>query len=129
MSAKSVLGRGVGALLPEDLTGSGEEKFFQFGLYMTVSANTKEELTNLCQKVESMLGGMLMGPAGFFEMSEGVIRALRHVHMAPDDAAFYGVKAGDAMKLQLGGPCGITLDRLLVRVDKSFKLEVHIDTD
>jgi ParB family chromosome partitioning protein len=29
MNAKSVLGRGVGALLPEDLTGTGEEKFFQ----------------------------------------------------------------------------------------------------
>lgn len=29
MSAKSVLGRGVGALLPEDPTGSSEEKFFQ----------------------------------------------------------------------------------------------------
>jgi len=28
MSAKSVLGRGVGALLPDDLAGSGEEKFF-----------------------------------------------------------------------------------------------------
>src|SRR5881394_4661797 len=26
-------------------------------------------------------GAMLMGPSGFFEMSEGVIRALRHVHM------------------------------------------------
>src|SRR6266550_4358981 len=30
-------------------------------------------------------GGMLMGPAGFFEMHEGVIRALRHVHMSPAD--------------------------------------------
>ena len=38
-------------------------------------------------------GCMLMGPAGFFEMPDGVIRALRHVHMHPDDAAFYGVKA------------------------------------
>lgn len=28
MSGKSVLGRGVGALLPEDLTSTGEEKFF-----------------------------------------------------------------------------------------------------
>jgi putative phosphotransacetylase len=79
--------------------------------------------------IKGTLGCMLMGPAGFFEMSEGVIRALRHVHMAPDDAAYYGVKAGDAMKLKIGGPCGISLDRLLVRVDKSFKLEVHIDTD
>src|SRR5215470_12376471 len=79
--------------------------------------------------IKGTLGCMLMGPAGFFEMSEGVIRAMRHVHMAPTDAEFYAVKAGDAMKLKIGGPCGITLDRMLVRVDKSFKLEVHIDTD
>src|SRR3954454_21131456 len=31
-------------------------------------------------------GCMLMGAAGFFEMPDGVIRALRHVHMHPDDA-------------------------------------------
>lgn len=74
-------------------------------------------------------GCMLMGPAGFFEMQDGVIRAVRHVHMHPDDAAFYGVKAGDSMKLRIGGPCAITLDQLLCRVDPSFKLEVHIDTD
>ena len=79
--------------------------------------------------IKGTLGCMLMGPAGFFEMGEGVIRALRHVHMAPEDAAFYGVKAGEAMKLRIGGPCGITLDSLLARVDKLFKLEVHIDTD
>jgi putative phosphotransacetylase len=74
-------------------------------------------------------GCMLMGPAGFFEMPDGVIRALRHVHMHPDDATFYGVKGGDDMKLKIEGPCALTLDKLLVRVDKSFKLEVHIDTD
>jgi putative phosphotransacetylase len=72
---------------------------------------------------------MLMGPAGFFEMSEGVIRAARHAHMHPQDAAFYGVKQGDVMKLRLGGECGLILDRMLCRVDPSFKLEVHIDTD
>lgn len=74
-------------------------------------------------------GCMLMGPAGFFEMKEGVIRALRHVHLHPNDAAFYGVKAGDEMKLKVGGPCAITLDQMLCRVDPSVKLEVHIDTD
>jgi putative phosphotransacetylase len=79
--------------------------------------------------IKGTLGCMLMGPAGFFEMQEGVIRALRHVHMSPADATFYGVKGGDEMKLRIGGACGIMLDRLLCRVDKSFKLEVHIDTD
>jgi putative phosphotransacetylase len=74
-------------------------------------------------------GCMLMGPAGFFEMKQGVIRALRHVHMHPDDAAFYGVKQGDEMRLKVGGPCGVIFDKLLCRVDPAFKLEVHIDTD
>ena len=79
--------------------------------------------------IRDTLGCMLMGPAGFFEMQQGVIRALRHVHMSPADAEFYGVKAGDSMRLRIGGACGLVLDRMLARVDKSFKLEVHIDTD
>ncbi len=83
----------------------------------------------LSGNIKGTLGCMLMGPAGFFEMREGVIRALRHVHMSPEDASFYGVKAGEEMKLRIGGACGLTLDKLLVRVDKSFKLEVHLDTD
>src|SRR5689334_24713026 len=69
--------------------------------------------------IKGSLGAMLMGPAGFFEMPEGVIRAMRHVHMSPDDAKYYGVKAGDHMKLKIHGACGITLDQMLCRVDKS----------
>ena len=72
---------------------------------------------------------MLMGPAGFLELPEGVIRAAPHVHMSPEDAQFYKVKAGDMMRLRVGGDCGITFDRILVRVHADFKLEVHIDTD
>ncbi|MSU33533.1 MAG: phosphate propanoyltransferase [Pedosphaera sp.] len=74
-------------------------------------------------------GCMLMGPAGFFEMPQGVIRAARHVHMHPTDAAFYGVKLGQMMHLKIGGPCAVSLDQMRVRIDPSFKLEVHIDTD
>src|SRR5216683_6499021 len=83
----------------------------------------------LSGNIKGTLGCMLMGPAGFFEMPEGVIRALRHVHMSPDDANFYGVSAGSQMRLKIGGPCGLILDKMLVRVDERFKLEVHIDTD
>jgi putative phosphotransacetylase len=79
--------------------------------------------------IKGTLGGMLMGPAGFFEMESGIIRARRHVHMTPADADHYGVKAGDMMKLRIGGDCGLVLNQMLVRVDPAFKLEVHIDTD
>jgi putative phosphotransacetylase len=74
-------------------------------------------------------GCMLMGPNGFFEMNEGVIRAAPHVHMSPADADFYGVEAGEMMRLKVSGDVGVTFDQILVRIDPNFKLEVHIDTD
>ena len=83
----------------------------------------------LSGNIKGTPGCMLMGPAGFFEMKEGVIRAARHAHMHPEDAEFYEVKNGDQMQLKIGGDCGLILDKMLCRVDPSFKLEVHIDTD
>ena len=79
--------------------------------------------------IQGTPGCMLMGPAGFLELAEGVIRAAPHVHMHPDDASFYGVKPGDFVRLHVGGPSATTFDRILVRVSPDFKLEVHIDTD
>ena len=79
--------------------------------------------------IEGTPGCMLMGPAGFFEMTQGVIRAKRHAHMNAEDAAFYGVKKGELMQLRIGGECRLILEQMLVRIDPSFKLEVHIDTD
>ena len=79
--------------------------------------------------IEGTPGCMLMGPAGFLEMDKGVIRAAPHVHMAPADAAYYGVENKSYMKLRVGGELATTFDRIFVRVDPSFKLEVHIDTD
>lgn len=85
--------------------------------------------TRMSGDIAGTPGCMLMGPNGYFKLEEGVIRAQPHVHMNPDDAAFYGVKHLDAMKLKVHGDLGMTFDKLIVRVDPSFKLEVHIDTD
>jgi putative phosphotransacetylase len=80
--------------------------------------------------IKGSSGGYVIGPKGMIEMKEGIIRAARHVHMSPSDAAFYGVKAGDHMTLRVHSTkCSTRLDDMLVRVDPSFKLEVHIDTD
>ena len=51
-------------------------------------------------------------------MEQVIIRAIRHVHMSPTDADYYGVKPGDWMKLKIGGDCGITLDRLRGEVEE-----------
>ncbi len=74
-------------------------------------------------------GCVLVGPHGAVNLRQGVIRAERHVHMHPDDAKHYGVADGQYMKLRIDGPCGVTFDRLKVRIHPKVKLEVHIDTD
>src|SRR4051794_25884682 len=74
-------------------------------------------------------GALLMGPAGALELKEGVIRAAIHVHMNPDEAAFYGVRQGDAMKLHIGGAAALTFDRVIARIDPGSRLNVHMDTD
>ena len=79
--------------------------------------------------IEATPGCMLMGPKGFFEMPQGVIRAAPHVHMHPDDASYYGVEHKDVMRMKVHGVCPLTFDNIVVRVDESFNLEVHIDTD
>jgi len=74
-------------------------------------------------------GCFLMGPKGMIELKAGVIRHERHVHMGPADAAYYGVKDGDRMKLRVVSDCAAVLEDLLVRQGAGIKLEVHLDTD
>lgn len=75
-------------------------------------------------------GCVLMGPKGVVELTSGVIRAMRHVHMGPADIAHYGVQDGDLMHLRVvSRGCTTTLEDLVVRYEPTVKLEVHLDTD
>jgi propanediol utilization protein len=78
---------------------------------------------------EGTPGGVLVGPRGAVNLSKGIIRAQRHVHMSPADAEFHKVKDGDKVKLKIVGPCGLMFDEMVVRIHPKVKLEVHIDTD
>lgn len=79
--------------------------------------------------IEGTPGCLLIGPKGTVELTKGVIRAERHVHMGDRDAEYYGVRAKDRMNLRIHGTCPTTLEGLLVRTHPDWKLEVHIDTD
>jgi propanediol utilization protein len=64
------------------------------------------------------------------ELQQGVIRAMRHVHMGPEDLEYYGVRDGDLVHLRVESPsCTTVLEDLAVRAGKGIKLEVHLDTD
>ena len=72
---------------------------------------------------------MLEGLEGTCEISQGVICALRHIHMAPDDALSFGVRDGDIVMVTVRGERTLTFGDVLVRVDPDFRLSMHIDTD
>lgn len=71
----------------------------------------------------------LAGPKGVLYLKEGCIVAARHIHMTPDDAAEKGLKDGDRVSVRMGNERGAVLDNVKIRVDPSFSLEMHIDTD
>jgi putative phosphotransacetylase len=74
-------------------------------------------------------GAIIMGPKGNIELKEGIIRAAIHVHMNPGEAAYFGVKQGDLMKLRIGGAASTTFNNVHVRIDPTSRLNVHMDTD
>ncbi len=79
--------------------------------------------------IDGTPGCIVVGPAGVMEMTKGVIRAERHVHMGPADAAHYGFKDKQYVRLRVESTCTVTLENVLCRVDPRFLLEVHLDTD
>ena len=79
--------------------------------------------------IEGTPGAFVMGPQGVVELKKGLIRAAMHVHMTPLDAGSYGVRHKDVMKLRVGDGTAVTFDKVHVRVDPTFRLEVHMDTD
>lgn len=71
----------------------------------------------------------LVGPKGAVYLDEGCIIAARHVHMNPKDAAIAGLSDGDVVRVRADNERGAVLDNVKVRVDESFTLEMHLDTD
>lgn len=81
-------------------------------------------------KVEGTPGCVLVGPKGAVTLKEGVIAAMRHVHLTPEDAEYFGVKDSELIKVRLESPDrSLVFDKVVARVKSSYALEMHIDVD
>lgn len=71
----------------------------------------------------------LVGPHGALYLKEGCIIAKRHIHMQAKDARAAGVHDGDIVSVKADNERGTVFNNVQIRVDESFTLEMHIDTD
>lgn len=71
----------------------------------------------------------LEGPNGSLTIREGVIVAMRHLHVPSDLADTFRLKNGNFVSLITQGERPTVLMRVAVRVSDKALLEAHVDTD
>lgn len=72
----------------------------------------------------------LVGPCGEVELAQGVIIAMRHVHMTPQDAQDMGVADKQIVNVKVQSQDrSLIFGDVVVRVNPSYATAMHIDTD
>jgi len=79
--------------------------------------------------LKGSLGITLEGSRGACEVPQGVICALRHIHMSPEDALSFGLRDRDIVMVKVKGERTLIFGDTHVRVHPDFRLSMHIDTD
>ena len=79
--------------------------------------------------VENTPGIRVQGTAGQVNLSQGVIAAQRHIHMTPEDAAHFGVRDKQVVRLQAYTDRPVIFGDVLVRVSPKYRTYAHLDYD
>lgn len=80
-------------------------------------------------EIEQTPGITIIGSQGTVILEKGVIIAQRHIHMTPEDAQKFQVQDKQVVRLRLSGIRGGILENTIIRVNQSFSLECHLDTE
>ena len=71
----------------------------------------------------------IIGPKGIVTLKEGCIIANRHIHMSEEEGKAFGVSDNEYVDVELCGERRSLFYDVQIRVNKAFRLEMHIDTD
>ena len=115
--------RNVAVLGPERKEGQGEISLTDG---RTLGINPPIRLSG---DVGGSPGITLEGAQGRVELRQGVIAAQRHVHLTPEDAAWFGVENGQNVRLQTYTARPTVFGEVAVRVSPEFASFVHLDYD
>ena len=83
----------------------------------------------LSGSVQGSPGATLIGERGQLDLPAGVIAAQRHIHLTPEDAARFGVKDKQVVKLQTFTARPTIFEEVAVRVSPQFASFAHLDFD
>ncbi len=70
----------------------------------------------------------LVGPKGEIKKHCAIV-AHRHIHLSDGEAKNLNLKEGELVSVRVDGTRPITFHQVLIRVDPSFVLNMHLDTD
>lgn len=74
-------------------------------------------------------GCVIVGQCGRVTLPQGVIAAKRHIHLTPEDAARFGVRDKQTVKLRTYTARPVVFEDVAVRVSPEFASYVHLDYD
>ena len=74
-------------------------------------------------------GCVIVGQCGRVTLPQGVIAAKRHIHLTPEDAARFGVRDKQTVKLKTYTARPVAFEDVAVRVSPEFASYVHLDYD
>lgn len=86
-------------------------------------------VVRLSGDIEGTPGATIIGPAGSIELSSGVIIAMRHVHISPEQAAWLGLQNGDLVSIRKDGVRALVFEAVPVRCGEGHNLELHLDLE
>ena len=80
--------------------------------------------------LENSASAKLIGPKGEYSLLEGIIIAVRHIHLSNEQASKYNLKNMDLVNLAVKSEKGFqVLGNVICRVGSTHYFDVHLDTD
>lgn len=119
-----------------------KRRFFDVRILGPVRRRTQVELSysdgiylgldlphRLSGDIEGSAPIILVGSKGVLNLSEGAIRAKRHIHVSSQDASRLGVRNGQVVSVRTTGEMSVTFNHVVIREGRGLNLEMHVDTD
>jgi len=74
-------------------------------------------------------GLQVQGPQRMINLTEGVIVAKRHIHLAPEEAKSLKLVDNQEVSVKVESERSVTFHKVTVRVSDRYRLQMHLDPD